>query len=67
MTLCLYRHLPLWGEVLAGCGAGTCQVVVTTPMEMLKIQLQDAGRLGEFCPEVLFLSRLQEKNVYMLM
>uniref|UniRef100_A0A674PR73 Mitochondrial glutamate carrier 2 n=1 Tax=Takifugu rubripes TaxID=31033 RepID=A0A674PR73_TAKRU len=38
-------YLPLWGEVLAGCGAGTCQVVVTTPMEMLKIQLQDAGRL----------------------
>ncbi|KAF7655192.1 hypothetical protein LDENG_00059730 [Lucifuga dentata] len=38
-------HLPLWGEVLAGCGAGTCQVIVTTPMEMLKIQLQDAGRL----------------------
>lgn len=33
--------------MLAGCGAGTCQVVVTTPMEMLKIQLQDAGRLGE--------------------
>lgn len=44
---CVCRHLPLWGEVLAGCGAGTCQVVVTTPMEMLKIQLQDAGRLGE--------------------
>ncbi|XP_068168677.1 mitochondrial glutamate carrier 1 [Antennarius striatus] len=39
-------HLPLWGEVLAGCGAGTCQVIVTTPMEMLKIQLQDAGRLS---------------------
>ncbi|KAK1804575.1 hypothetical protein P4O66_020573, partial [Electrophorus voltai] len=39
--------LPLWGEILAGCGAGTCQVVVTTPMEMLKIQLQDAGRLVE--------------------
>ncbi|XP_042563341.1 mitochondrial glutamate carrier 1 [Clupea harengus] len=38
--------LPLWGEMLAGCGAGTCQVVVTTPMEMLKIQLQDAGRLA---------------------
>lgn len=44
---CVSRHLPLWGEVLAGCGAGTCQVVVTTPMEMLKIQLQDAGRLGK--------------------
>ncbi|XP_055048532.2 mitochondrial glutamate carrier 1 [Misgurnus anguillicaudatus] len=38
--------LPLWGEILAGCGAGTCQVVITTPMEMLKIQLQDAGRLA---------------------
>lgn len=23
------------------------QVIVTTPMEMLKIQLQDAGRIGE--------------------
>ena len=44
-----HRKLPLWGEILAGCGAGTCQVIVTTPMEMLKIQLQDAGRLGEFC------------------
>ena len=43
----LRRKLPLWGEMLAGCGAGTCQVVVTTPMEMLKIQLQDAGRLGK--------------------
>uniref|UniRef100_A0A3P9H0C2 Mitochondrial glutamate carrier 2 n=1 Tax=Oryzias latipes TaxID=8090 RepID=A0A3P9H0C2_ORYLA len=42
-----HQHLPLWGEVLAGCGAGTCQVVVTTPMEMLKIQLQDAGRLAQ--------------------
>ncbi|XP_023694412.1 mitochondrial glutamate carrier 1 [Paramormyrops kingsleyae] len=39
-------NLPLWAEILAGCGAGTCQVVVTTPMEMLKIQLQDAGRLA---------------------
>uniref|UniRef100_A0A8C4QJI2 Solute carrier family 25 member 22 n=1 Tax=Eptatretus burgeri TaxID=7764 RepID=A0A8C4QJI2_EPTBU len=33
-------------EMMAGCGAGMCQVVVTTPMEMLKIQLQDAGRLA---------------------
>lgn len=50
--LCVRRHLPLWGEVLAGCGAGTCQVVVTTPMEMLKIQLQDAGRLGQFVSNI---------------
>lgn len=53
LTLCVYRRLPLWGEVLAGCGAGTCQVVVTTPMEMLKIQLQDAGRLGELLTKLL--------------
>ncbi|XP_056373882.1 mitochondrial glutamate carrier 2 [Hyla sarda] len=40
------KELTLVREMLAGCGAGTCQVVVTSPMEMLKIQLQDAGRLG---------------------
>ncbi|XP_029614799.1 mitochondrial glutamate carrier 1-like [Salmo trutta] len=40
------RKLPLWGEILAGCGAGTCQMIVTTPMEILKIHLQDAGRLA---------------------
>ncbi|XP_073460946.1 mitochondrial glutamate carrier 1 [Aquarana catesbeiana] len=39
------KKLTLLKEMLAGCGAGTCQVIVTTPMEMLKIQLQDAGRL----------------------
>ena len=30
----------------AGAGAGMCQIIVTTPMELLKIQLQDAGRTG---------------------
>ncbi|KAM4796345.1 mitochondrial glutamate carrier 1-like [Rhinophrynus dorsalis] len=39
-------NLTLSKEMLAGCGAGTCQVIITTPMEMLKIQLQDAGRLA---------------------
>nr|XP_046199699.1 mitochondrial glutamate carrier 1-like [Oncorhynchus gorbuscha] len=39
------QKLTLFKEMLAGCGAGTCQVIVTTPMEMLKIQLQDAGRI----------------------
>lgn len=41
------KGLTVFREMLAGCGAGMCQVIVTTPMEMLKIQLQDAGRLGE--------------------
>ncbi|XP_053313499.1 mitochondrial glutamate carrier 1-like isoform X2 [Spea bombifrons] len=40
------KRLSLYKEMLAGCGAGTCQVIITTPMEMLKIQLQDAGRLA---------------------
>ncbi|XP_075568805.1 mitochondrial glutamate carrier 1 isoform X4 [Pelecanus crispus] len=40
------KKLTLLREMLAGCGAGTCQVIVTTPMEMLKIQLQDAGRIA---------------------
>ncbi|XP_017340457.1 mitochondrial glutamate carrier 1 [Ictalurus punctatus] len=40
------QKLTLIREMLAGCGAGTCQVIVTTPMEMLKIQLQDAGRIA---------------------
>ncbi|XP_077807052.1 mitochondrial glutamate carrier 2 isoform X5 [Macaca mulatta] len=41
-----YGQRNLKMEMLAGCGAGMCQVVVTSPMEMLKIQLQDAGRLA---------------------
>lgn len=37
-------HLTLPREMLAGGGAGLCQIIVTTPMELLKIQCQDAGR-----------------------
>lgn len=33
--------------MIAGGSAGFCQIIVTTPMELLKIQLQDAGRVGE--------------------
>lgn len=33
-------------EMMAGGCAGLCQIVVTTPMELLKIQLQDAGRVA---------------------
>jgi len=38
--------LPVHREMLAGGSAGFCQIVVTTPMELLKIQLQDAGRVA---------------------
>lgn len=30
--------------MLAGACAGFCQIVITTPMELLKIQMQNAGR-----------------------
>lgn len=33
-------------EMLAGGCAGFCQIIITTPMELLKIQLQDAGRVA---------------------
>lgn len=38
--------LPLFREMIAGGSAGFCQIIITTPMELLKIQLQDAGRLA---------------------
>jgi hypothetical protein len=47
-----HRGLPLGREMAAGGLAGLCQIIITTPMELLKIQLQDAGRVvskqGEF-------------------
>lgn len=39
-------HLSLQREMIAGGSAGFCQIIVTTPMELLKIQLQDAGRVA---------------------
>jgi len=38
--------LPIFREMMAGGSAGLCQIVITTPMELLKIQLQDAGRVA---------------------
>lgn len=48
------KGLTVFKEMLAGCAAGMCQVVITTPMEMLKIQLQDAGRLGKGFKSLVF-------------
>lgn len=36
----------MFRQMLAGGLAGLCQIVVTTPMELLKIQMQDAGRIA---------------------
>lgn len=52
--------MPLVKEMIAGGSAGACQIVITTPMELLKIQMQDAGRvaaaakLGVFLCQYLF-------------
>ncbi|UYV79236.1 LDHB [Cordylochernes scorpioides] len=45
MGLC--RKLSLPREMVSGGLAGLCQIIVTTPMELLKIQLQDAGRVSK--------------------
>eukprot|EP00096_Caligus_rogercresseyi_P008102 TRINITY_DN2645_c0_g1_i2.p1 TRINITY_DN2645_c0_g1~~TRINITY_DN2645_c0_g1_i2.p1 ORF type:complete len:324 (-),score=94.37 TRINITY_DN2645_c0_g1_i2:1601-2572(-) len=42
--------LPIHREMAAGGSAGLCQIVITTPMELLKIQLQDSGRLAAQSP-----------------
>jgi len=39
--------LPVYKQVMAGAGAGLCQIVITTPMELLKITLQDSGRIAQ--------------------
>ena len=39
-------QLPVGREMLAGGSAGLCQIIITTPMELLKIQMQDAGRVA---------------------
>ncbi|KAI5633391.1 mitochondrial carrier protein domain-containing protein [Phthorimaea operculella] len=50
----MFRHyltlkdgsLPVFRQMCAGGLAGACQIVITTPMELLKIQMQDAGRVA---------------------
>ncbi|KAM3961136.1 mitochondrial glutamate carrier 1 [Aphomia sociella] len=50
----MFRHyltlpdgsLPVFRQMVAGGSAGACQIVITTPMELLKIQMQDAGRIA---------------------
>ncbi|CAH0596359.1 unnamed protein product [Chrysodeixis includens] len=39
-------HLPLYRQAISGGVAGFFQMLVSTPMELLKIQLQDAGRVA---------------------
>ncbi|ALC41500.1 CG12201 [Drosophila busckii] len=38
--------LPISSQMIAGGLAGAFQIIITTPMELLKIQMQDAGRVA---------------------
>jgi len=49
--------------MLAGGAAGLCQIVVTTPMELLKIQMQQGGPT-KISATQLTLSLLKEKGVF---
>ncbi|EGG17501.1 putative transmembrane protein [Cavenderia fasciculata] len=40
-------HITLVQEVMAGAGAGFCQVVATNPMEIVKIRMQIGGEGGK--------------------
>ncbi|KAJ8315714.1 hypothetical protein KUTeg_007864 [Tegillarca granosa] len=70
------NKLTLPRGVLSGAGAGMCQIIITTPMELLKIQLQDAGRsasidkvaAGTAAPKVtatgIALQQIREKGIF---
>ncbi|KAI9356235.1 mitochondrial carrier domain-containing protein [Zopfochytrium polystomum] len=40
-------HIPLYGEILAGCVAGGSQVIFTNPLEIVKIRLQVQGEAAK--------------------
>lgn len=44
--LVCFSELTAFRQALAGGLTGFAQLVVTVPMELLKIQLQDAGRVA---------------------
>lgn len=41
------ERLPAWAGMVAGAMAGTCQVLATNPMEMVKINMQLASKTGK--------------------
>lgn len=54
------KQLSVGRGMLAGGLAGMFQISVTTPMELLKIQMQDQGRtLSAFCDVNLFVKKIK--------
>uniref|UniRef100_A0A914HXC6 DNA-directed RNA polymerase n=1 Tax=Globodera rostochiensis TaxID=31243 RepID=A0A914HXC6_GLORO len=57
------KNLSTLRGMLAGGSAGLCQIIVTTPMELLKIQLQQAGPT-KMTATNLALSLFREKGIF---
>uniref|UniRef100_A0A1I7YNH1 Mitochondrial glutamate carrier 1-like n=1 Tax=Steinernema glaseri TaxID=37863 RepID=A0A1I7YNH1_9BILA len=49
--------------MIAGGSAGFCQVIVTTPMELLKIQMQQGSGSGKMSATKLALNLVKEKGI----
>uniref|UniRef100_A0A914V1N1 Uncharacterized protein n=2 Tax=Plectus sambesii TaxID=2011161 RepID=A0A914V1N1_9BILA len=63
------RQLSTIRGMIAGGSAGFCQIIITTPMELLKIQMQDAGRTGaaggkKLTATQLTINLLKEKGIF---
>ncbi|KAK0396584.1 hypothetical protein QR680_001775 [Steinernema hermaphroditum] len=57
------KQLSTFRGMIAGGSAGFCQVIVTTPMELLKIQMQQASGSGKMSATKLALGLLKEKGI----
>jgi len=58
------HDIPLSHEVLAGGGAGFCQVIATNPMEIVKIRLQNASLQNERLDMVTVVRDLGFRGLY---
>lgn len=57
-------EVPLWGQLAAGATAGGSQVLVTNPLEIVKIRLQTATETGETTNAVKVVKELGFKGLY---
>jgi len=56
--------VPMWGQLAAGACAGGAQVIVTNPLEIVKIRLQTATETGETTSAVRIIRELGFKGLY---
>uniref|UniRef100_A0A914KRD6 Uncharacterized protein n=2 Tax=Meloidogyne incognita group TaxID=654580 RepID=A0A914KRD6_MELIC len=58
------KKLSIPKGMLAGGAAGFCQIIVTTPMELLKIQMQQASSTSKTSATKLALNLINEKGIF---